>query len=108
MRGLQTVKPIDMETQNEYFCDKIMVSSHKENCFASGKFKQENNCNVKLPDLGIPVFGGDKIKWKQFWDFFKFTVDQTVRVSVIEKTELSEEYAERRCTRGYIRVYTAT
>ena len=23
MRGLQTVKPTDMETQNEHFCDEI-------------------------------------------------------------------------------------
>ena len=64
MGGLQTVKPIDMETQNEHFCDEIMVSSHKEDCFASGKYKQEHNCNVKLPELEMPVFDEDKIKWK--------------------------------------------
>ena len=59
-----------MEAQNENFCEEIMQSTHKEDCFASGKCKQENNCNVKLPELEMSVFDGDKIKWKQFWDFF--------------------------------------
>ena len=85
MRGLQTVKPTEMEKQNEHSCDEVLVSSHKEDCFASGKYKQENNCNVKLPELEIPVFDGDKIKWKQFWDFFIVTVDQNERLSDIEK-----------------------
>ena len=40
---------------------------------------------MKLPELEIPVFDGDKIKWKQFWDFFKVTVDQNERLSDIEK-----------------------
>ena len=47
MRGFQTVKPADKETQNE----------------------KENNCNAKLSELKMPVFDGDKIKWKQFRDF---------------------------------------
>ena len=85
MGGLQTVKPIDMETQNEHYYDEIMVSSHKKDSYASGKYKQENNCHVKLPELEMPVFDGDKIKWKQFWDFFKVTVDQNERLSDIEK-----------------------
>ena len=43
-------------------------------------------CNhVYQLDLQIPFFDGDKMKWRQFWDRFKVTVDQNERLSEIEK-----------------------
>ena len=36
--------------------------------------------SVKLPKLEIPVFSGDKMKWKEFWDTFESTIDQNTEL----------------------------
>ena len=41
--------------------------------------------NVKLPELEFPVFDGDKMKWREFLDFFKVAVDQNKWLSEIER-----------------------
>ena len=47
--------------------------------------KKQNVSTVKLPELEIPTFDGDKLKWTEFWDFFKVTIDQNCYLSNIEK-----------------------
>ena len=72
----------DMETEKERLLHKQQKSSHQ---FETAK-QQKFMCNhVYLPVLQIPFFDGDKMKWRQFWDFFKVTVDQNERLSEIEK-----------------------
>lgn len=41
--------------------------------------------SVRLPKLEIPVFNGDKMKWKEFCDTFESTIDQNTVLSDIEK-----------------------
>ena len=41
--------------------------------------------SVKLPKLEIPVFHGDKTKWKEVWGTFESTDDQNPTLSDIEK-----------------------
>ena len=47
--------------------------------------QHDHGCSVKLPELEIPTFDGDKLQWREFWDFFQFTVDQNVHLSDVEK-----------------------
>ena len=78
MRGLETVNMTDMETETEHLLHKQQKSSHQ---FETAK-QQKHMCNhVYLPELQIPFFDGDKMKWRQFWDLFKVTVDQNERLS---------------------------
>ena len=42
-------------------------------------------CSVKLPELEIPTFDGDRLQWTEFWNFFQVTVDQNRQLSDIEK-----------------------
>ena len=37
--------------------------------------KQQLNLNsmIKLPQLEMPIFNGDKMKWTEFWDTFETT-----------------------------------
>ena len=49
---------------------------------------QQTNCqasSIKLPQLEIPTFGGDKMRWKEFWDTFAATVDNNPNLTNIEK-----------------------
>ncbi|MEW8548557.1 MAG: DUF1759 domain-containing protein [Candidatus Thiodiazotropha sp.] len=62
------------ELQQQYELVK-KVQHTQQTCFSS----------IKLPELEIPVFGGDKLKWAEFWDFFKVAVDQNIYLSDIEK-----------------------
>lgn len=48
--------------------------------------RQQNlNGTVKLPQLDIPTFNGDKMKWTNFWDTFETTIDRNDGLSGIEK-----------------------
>ena len=48
--------------------------------------RQHNSgVTVKLPQLEMPNFRGDKMKWTEFWDTFETTIDQNESLSDIEK-----------------------
>ena len=48
--------------------------------------RQHNSNNmIKLPQLEIPIFNGDKMKWTEFWDTFKTTIDRNESLSDVEK-----------------------
>lgn len=82
MRSLETVNMTNMETEKEHLLHKQQKSSHQ---FETAK-QQKYMCNhVYLPELQIPFFDGDKMKWGQFWDLFKVIVDQNEWLSEIEK-----------------------
>ena len=38
----------------------------------------DHSCSVKLPELEIPTFDGNRLQWREFWDFFHVRVDQNV------------------------------
>ena len=84
MLGIDTAYIADMKIRNKCLCDMQHSSSHQ--CITSEQCQQQMyQCNVKLPELEIPVFDGDKMKWREFWDFFKVTVDQNKWLSEIER-----------------------
>ena len=41
--------------------------------------------SVKLPEIEMSLFDGNKMDWAEFWNLFKVTVDQDVCLSDIEK-----------------------
>ena len=50
-----------------------------------GQGPQNHLSSVKLPKLEIPTFSGDKMRWSEFWDSFKATVDDNTSLTDIEK-----------------------
>ena len=84
MLGIDTAYIADMEVRNECLYNAQPKSSH-QNKTSEQCQQQVYQCNLKLPDLEISVFDGDKIKWREFWDFFKVTVDQNKWLSEIER-----------------------
>ena len=44
-----------------------------------------HSSSIKLPQLEIPTFSGDKMRWKEFWDTFEATVDNNQNLTNIEK-----------------------
>ncbi|XP_045216914.2 uncharacterized protein LOC123566652 [Mercenaria mercenaria] len=47
--------------------------------------RDTDKTSVKLPKLDLVSFGGNKIKWLEFWDSFECTVHSNKRLSDIEK-----------------------
>ena len=48
--------------------------------------QREHNSNmIKLPQLEMPIFNGDKMKWTEFWDTFETTIDKNESLSDVEK-----------------------
>ena len=44
-----------------------------------------HSCSVKLPELEILTFDGDRLQYREFWDFFHVTVDHNLHLSDNEK-----------------------
>ncbi|MGI9458657.1 MAG: DUF1759 domain-containing protein, partial [Pirellulales bacterium] len=40
---------------------------------------------AKLPQLQLPRFSGDMLKWKPFWDRFEASVDQNSKLAAVDK-----------------------
>ena len=55
----------------------------KQNSSANSQAKHETS--VKLPTLQLPVFDGNVMKYTEFWDIFKATVDGNPKLSDVEK-----------------------
>ena len=49
------------------------------------QMQQNSRHFVKLPELVIPTFDGNKLQWREFWELFQVTVDKNDRLSEIEK-----------------------
>jgi len=49
------------------------------------KIKEQEESSVKLSKLEINSFGGDKLKWIEFWDSFESTIHKNKRISNVEK-----------------------
>ena len=45
----------------------------------------EFNVNCKLPDFEFPVFKGQPLKWRGFWDQFEVAIHQNDSLSDINK-----------------------
>ena len=50
-----------------------------------GQHSNFQHSSIKLPQLEIPTFSGDKMRWKEFWDTFEATVDHNPNLTDIEK-----------------------
>ena len=44
------------------------------------QIQQNNKHIVKLPELVIQAFDGNKLQWREFWDLFQVTVDKNENV----------------------------
>ena len=76
-----------------------MVQSHGNHAFTNAAIDDRSpnftfTTNAKTteftghsltPQLEMPNFSGDKMKWTEFWDTFKTTIDQNESLSDIEK-----------------------
>ena len=49
------------------------------------QIQQNNKHIVKLPELVIQAFDGNKLQWREFWDLFQVTVDKNDQLSEMEK-----------------------
>ena len=49
--------------------------------------QQNSNVTVKLPQLDMPTYNGDRLKWTEFWDTFETTIDQNGSLSEVEKSK---------------------
>ena len=47
--------------------------------------QQNSSATIKLPQLDIPSFNGDRMKWTEFWDTFETTIDLNDSLSDIDK-----------------------
>ena len=55
-----------------------------------------NENKIKLPKLELCKFNGDIIKWKGFWDQFKFALHENENISPIEKLPFLPTIISRR------------
>ena len=47
--------------------------------------QQNPNVTVKLPQLDMPTYNGDRLIWTEFWDTFETTIDKNGSLSEVEK-----------------------
>lgn len=65
-----------METQLE----------HQKQVLEQQKSKEiKDSKSVKLPNIDLCSFSGNKLKWVEFWDIFECTIHRNTKLSNIEK-----------------------
>ena len=74
------MQDIDIKLQ-QLFEQQQILQQH----YDSGNRKQNKQCIIPLPNLEIPIFDGNKINWREFWDIFQTTIDQNKQLSDMEK-----------------------
>ena len=52
-----------------------MMIDHQTLLLQQAQRQQNSRVTVKLPQLEMPNFSGDKMKWTEFWDTFETTID---------------------------------
>ena len=65
--------------------DGISQMQNKIQQLSLGQHSNFQSSSIKLPQLEIPTFSGDKMRWKEFWDTFEATVDHNPNLTDIEK-----------------------
>ena len=52
-----------------------------------------SNSNVcRLPKMDLPIFKGDPLKWKGFWDQFQVSIHENERISDIDRFNFLKKY----------------
>ena len=64
---------------------KLLEQHHQLQRQLEQQKQHDQSCSVQLPELEIPTFDGDRLQWREFWDFLHVIVDQNVHLSDIEK-----------------------
>ena len=62
-----------------------LLIDHQTMLIQQTQKQQNSNGAIKLPQLDIPSFSGDRMKWNEFWDTFETTIDLNDSLSDIEK-----------------------
>ena len=62
-----------------------LLIDHQTMLIQQTQKQQNSNGAIKLPQLDIPSFSGDRMKWNEFWDKFETTIDLNDSLSDIEK-----------------------
>ena len=65
--------------------DGISQIQNKIQQLSLGQHSNFKSSSIKIPQLDIPTFSGDLMRWKEFWDTFEATVDHNPNLSDIEK-----------------------
>ena len=62
------------------------VNGKSANNFLQQTQRQQNhNVTVKLPQMDMPTYNGDRLKWSEFWDTFETPIDKNGSLSEVEK-----------------------
>ena len=65
---------------------------------------------LKLPKYELVKFDGDPLKWQEFWDQFKISIDSNESISEVERFSYLKRYLDgsRRPSRDiHLEVYTS-
>ena len=62
-----------------------MLIDHQTMMIQQTQRQQNSSSTIKLPQLYIPPFNGDRMKWTEFWDTFETTIDLNNSLSDIDK-----------------------
>lgn len=63
---------------------QLMVD--QQTIFLQQTQRQQNpNVTVKLPQLDMTTYNGDRLKWTEFWDSFETAIDKNGSLSEVEK-----------------------
>ena len=62
-----------------------LLIDHQTMMIQQTQRQQNASSSIKLPQLDIPSFNGDRLKWTEFWDTFETTIDLNDSLSEIDK-----------------------
>ncbi|XP_053380526.1 uncharacterized protein LOC128548911 [Mercenaria mercenaria] len=71
----------------QYELQNIVVNQMKQQqkLIEMNERKEHMKSSVKLPKLDLLPYGGDKLKWLEFWDSFECTIHKNKMLSNVEK-----------------------
>ena len=77
----------DRYTRMEQLSVKLqqLLIDHQTMLIQQTQRQRNSNGAIKLPQLDIPSFNGDRMKWNEFRDTFETTIDLNDSLSDIEK-----------------------
>ena len=65
-----------------------LLIDHKTMMIQQPQRQQNSSSTIKLPQLDIPSFNGDRMKRTEFWDTFETTIDLNDSLSDIDKLNI--------------------
>jgi hypothetical protein len=73
-----------LQKRKEYRAEKKQEAKDAARS-STGNTASSTGKSIKLGKLELPRFGGDALKWREFWDSFQASVHDRTEISAIEK-----------------------